>query len=111
MTDEIALWKQRISEPKANGQTIMDWCTEHNETKGSYHYWRRRVMQAEEAAPPHHPAETKAGTKPVVFAKTNITEPVQSPLKVTWKDVRIHLTSSQDAHLAAELIAHLRRSC
>lgn len=44
MTDEVALWKQRILERKASGQTIIEWCREHNVTKGSYHYWRRQVI-------------------------------------------------------------------
>lgn len=110
MTDEVALWKQRILERKANGQIIADWCREHNVTKGFYHYWRRQVMQAE-GGTPEHIVSTKPDTGPVIFAKVNRAEPIRSALKITWQDVSMHLSNSQEAHLAAELIAALRRSC
>lgn len=110
MTDEVALWKQRISERKANGQTIIEWCREHNVTKGSYHYWRRQVGKAENSAT-EHTVNTNADTDPVIFAKLNRTETFQSALLVTWQDVKIHLSSSQEARLAAELITSLRRPC
>lgn len=110
MTNEVALWKQRILERKANGQTVADWCAEHNVTKGSYNYWRRQVVQAEGSFP-KHTTNTGSDSGSVIFAKVNGAEPIQSALQITWQDVSIHLPSSQEAHLAAELIANLRRSC
>jgi len=47
MTDEVALWKQRIAERKSNGQTIAHWCQDQNVTKGTYHYWRKQIKRAE----------------------------------------------------------------
>lgn len=110
MKNEVALWKQRILEREANGQTILEWCMEHNVTKGSYHYWRRQVMKAEsfEAEPI---VKTSPDTGPVVFAKLERNEPAPSALQVTWQDVKIHLSSIQEARLAAELITSLRRPC
>lgn len=32
MTEDVALWKQRISDRKAKGQTVIDWCKENNVT-------------------------------------------------------------------------------
>lgn len=110
MTDEVALWKQRILDRKASGQTIDTWCKEHNVTKGSYHYWRRQVLQAEGIGS-KHTGDSKPNIMPVIFAKVNQAEQIQSTLQVTWQDVRIHLASNQEAHLAAELISYLRRSC
>ena len=110
MTDEVALWKQRILERKANGQTVIDWCREHNVTKGSYNYWRRQVLKAESSSIVST-VNTASDTGPVLFAKLDRTESVQSVLQVTWQDVKIHLSSSREARLAAELIADLRRSC
>lgn len=106
MTDEVALWKQRILQRKANGQTIIEWCREHNVTKGSYHYWRRQVIKAEGSATEH-----TANTEPVIFAKLERTEILPSALQVTWQDVTIHLSNTQEARLAAELIVSLRRPC
>lgn len=59
MTDEVALWKQRILERKAKGQTIMNWCEEHNVTKGSYNYWCKQVGYAE--AHPKQSAQYRSG--------------------------------------------------
>ena len=53
MTDEVSLWKLRILERKANGQTIIEWCREHNVTKGSYHYRRIQIIKAEDSATEH----------------------------------------------------------
>lgn len=106
MTDEVTIWKQCILEQKANGQTVIDWCRQHNVTKGSYHYWRRQVKKAESSST-EHTVNTNSNTEPVIFAKLDRTEPFQSVLQVTWQDVKIHLSSSQEACLVAELIAYL----
>jgi len=106
MTDEVALWKQRIMERKAKGQTIVAWCKEHNVTKGSYNYWRKQVAYAEGTA--NKPA---AIPQPITFAKVQTTGLTRSALQITWQDVSIQLTDHQEAHLAAEVIAHLRSLC
>lgn len=106
MTDEVAVWKQRIIERKEKGQTIVDWCKEHNVTKGSYNYWRRQVNDADGVA--DKPA---TNSKPITFAKVQTTNLTRSSLQITWKDVSIQLTNNQEAHLAAEVIAHLRSLC
>jgi len=110
MTEEVSLWKQRILERKANGQTILEWCREHNVTEGSYHYWRRQVIKAEGSAT-EHTVNANVGTEPVIFAKLHQTELFPSALQVTWQDVTIHLSNTQEARLAAELIASLHRLC
>lgn len=112
MTEEVALWKQRIAERKAKGQTIVAWCEEHGITKDSYNYWRKQVAYAEGTLPKHR-ANAQRDTS-VVFAQvkpSRVPEPVQSSLTVTWQDVTIQLTSNQEAHLAAELISSLRSLC
>ena len=55
--------------------------------------------------------KTNADTDPVIFAKLDRAEPFQSALQVTWQDVTIRLSSTQEARLAAELIASLRYPC
>lgn len=107
MKEEIALWKQRIAERKAKGQTVLDWCKEHNVSKGSYNYWRKQVKHAEEVAG----NRSSSKLQPVTFAKVKTVEPVNAPLQLTWQDVNIQLFNSQEAHVAAEVISHLRRLC
>lgn len=106
MTDEVALWKQRILQRKANGQTIIEWCREHNVTKGSYYYWRRQVIKAEGSATEH-----TTNIEPVIFAKLDRAEILAPALRVTWQDVTIHLSNTQEARLATELIVSLCRPC
>lgn len=106
MTDEVALWKQRILERKSKGQTIVDWCKEHNITKGSYHYWRKQVKYADGTA-----GKSEAAPQPVTFAKVQTPILTRPALQITWQDVNIQLTNNQEAHLAAEVIAHLRSLC
>lgn len=108
MTEEVATWKQHIAERKAKGQTIIDWCNEHNITKGSYNYWRRQVQRAEGTTVKR---STDINAQPITFAKVKSATPVRSALQVTWQDVNIQFTTSQEAHLAAEMIVCLRSSC
>jgi len=102
MIDEVAQWKQRIIERKAKGQTITDWCTEHNVTKGSYQYWRRKVTEATTDT-------ITTNTESITFAKLKTTSLIKPSLQVTWQDVSIQLSNNQEAHIAAEVIACLRK--
>lgn len=106
MKDKVALWKQRICDRKAKGQTIIDWCEEHNITKGSYHYWRKQVKHAESQSDKSIPF-----TKPIAFANVKAESPVKPTIQVTWQDVNIQFANSQEALLAAEMISHLRQLC
>jgi hypothetical protein len=106
MTNDVAQWKQRIIERKEKGQTIVDWCKEHNVTKGSYNYWRKQVNFAEGVT-----SNPNATTQMVTFAALQTNALVKSSLLLTWQDVSIQITSDQEAHLAAEVITHLRRLC
>jgi len=107
MTDEVALWKQRITERKSNGQTIAHWCQDHNVTKGTYHYWRKQVKRAE--APVEETALPQP--QPIMFAKVAAPGLSKSTLQLTWQDVNIQLSNSQEAHLVAEVITYLRSLC
>jgi len=46
MKDKVVLWKQHIFERKEKGQTIINWCKEHNVTKGTYNCWCKQVSYA-----------------------------------------------------------------
>ncbi|WP_446692505.1 IS66 family insertion sequence element accessory protein TnpA [Ruminiclostridium cellobioparum] len=39
----LELWKQRISDRKASGLKVTDWCDKNNLTKHAYYYWMKRV--------------------------------------------------------------------
>lgn len=49
------LWKRRLAEYKASGQSITAWCRENSVTEGQYHYWRRKLGS--------HPAVTDQPVK------------------------------------------------
>ncbi len=39
-------WTQRIREHRSSGQTVADWCAEHNIKESSYFYWLKRIRLA-----------------------------------------------------------------
>lgn len=39
-------WTEIVRECRSSGQTITDWCLEHNVSKNSYFYWLKRIRQA-----------------------------------------------------------------
>ncbi len=41
----LSKWTEIIRECRGSGQTISEWCAEHDVKPGSYYYWLRRVRE------------------------------------------------------------------
>ena len=39
----LELWKQRITDRKASGLNVIEWCDKNDQTKHAYYYWMKRV--------------------------------------------------------------------
>lgn len=99
------LWKQRIYEQRISGMTIPEWCKTNELSPHAYYYWRKIIRAHKE-----DPAITKITT----FAEVEQAEKISPPsceVLLTWKDVKIQISSKQEALLAAEVIRALQSSC
>jgi hypothetical protein len=104
MLHDLDFWKHAVLERQEKGQSINEWCQEHNVTSGAYKYWSHKILANREGM-------SRKETS-VAFAKVVSTgKHFVSGLTITWQDVTIQLSTSNEAQLAAEMIACLRRSC
>lgn len=102
----LELWKQRIVDKKNSGLSVIDWCDKNNLTKHAYYYWMKRVEADIQ----------KSYTSIPVFAevepeRTSPEKSVKSGLQITWHDIRLTVSDSDTAKLAAEFISQLQNLC
>jgi hypothetical protein len=104
---KIQAWKANIADRKAKGQSVKEWCLEHNTTAGSYHYWRKKIKEVDVSVKTSLPMESS-----VVFAQlpTPTTQSVEG-VHIHWRDVSIQFKHQQEAVLAAQFVAQLQRLC
>ncbi|WP_313560024.1 IS66 family insertion sequence element accessory protein TnpA [Ruminiclostridium cellobioparum] len=102
----LETWKQRIAERKTSGLNVTDWCEKNNLSKNAYYYWLKRIET------------TKQNTDTImpvfVEIESTFTTPSQttgSDLKITWNDINITISNSDNARLAAEFIFELQKLC
>jgi hypothetical protein len=100
------LWKQRIAERKASGLNITNWCKENNLSKHAYYYWQKRIDAIKQNT--DTPMPVFAEVEP---AYTTSRQTIKSDLQITWNDINIAISNSDNAKLAAEFICQLQKLC
>lgn len=104
--NSLELWKQRIADRKASGLKVVDWCEKNNLTKHAYYYWKKRVEANEHQPDESQPVFVEIGPSCMATVNTEI-----SGLQITWNDINLTISDSENAKLAAEFINHLQRLC
>ena len=102
----LELWKQRISDRKASGLNVTDWCRKNNFTKHAYYYWMRRVQDDIKRSDVSIPVFAK-----VEPAHTLPENDMKSMLHITWHDINFTVSNSGTAKLAVEFIKQLQSLC
>lgn len=83
-------WTEKILECRNSGQTIANWCAEHNVNIKSYYYWLKRVrLAACEALPALNCANQQF--VPVKFQSNSIVS--KMPTQETSAAIVLHLGS------------------
>lgn len=49
--DPAPVWRQRLDDLAQSGLSVREWCQARGISKSQYTYWRRRIAEAEAAAP------------------------------------------------------------
>ncbi|MGL4799005.1 MAG: IS66 family insertion sequence element accessory protein TnpA [Cellulosilyticaceae bacterium] len=99
---KLEIWKDRISECKASGLPVTEWCKVKGLTKAKYYYWHKII----------HEAAMSEEAKPI-FAEVlvPIETPVSKGIKLTYKDIDISLSNKADTDLVVHLIHELQKQC
>ena len=100
------LWKHRITEMKASGLKVADWCEKNNLTKHAYYYWLKRIEATTKK--PDAPAPVFVEIEPSYITTR---QTVKADLKITWNDINLTISDSDNARLAAEFISQLQKLC
>lgn len=103
----LELWKKRVDDRKTSGLNVSDWCEKNHLTKHAYYYWKKRIELAEQG-------ETDTNNT-LLFAEftpsPKLTEKDQEALQISWNDLKISITNTETAKLAAEFITQLQKRC
>jgi len=101
-------WKKRISDKKASGLNLADWCEKNNVTRYAYYYWKKRV-EASASENSTLPDAVLFAELPILTEQLKSTE--ASRLLISWKDLQITVSSVSSAELAAEFMSQLLKRC
>jgi Transposase len=74
------LWRQRIAQQEASGQSIRGYCRDHRLSEHSFYLWRKQLGKPSNSA------------RPVSFALVEAARPSQAPIElilVSGETVRI----------------------
>jgi len=102
----LELWKQRISDRKASGLNVTDWCGKNNLTKHAYYYWMKRVKDDIQRSDVSIPVFAEVEPEHTLPEKA-----MKSGLHITWHDINFTISDSGTAKLAAEFIKQLQSLC
>ena len=101
--ENYELWQQRIKEQKASGLTILVWCQQNQLSPHAYDYWRKIINEQ---------LKTKEETPSFVeVPKNNSINTSSSSIVLTWKELKIELSSRQDILMVVDLIHALQTTC
>lgn len=105
--EKLKKWQGLIEKYEKSELTLTDWCEKNKITKGSYHYWKKQLRLEEMQS-------TSTKSEEVKFIKIDpiFINPIQpAKLYVTWKELKIEISSKEDTYLVAELIKNLQQIC
>jgi len=49
--DRRSLWRQRLAEQRASGESVTSWCFRHDISLPTFYYWRRQLPDAPAPTP------------------------------------------------------------
>jgi hypothetical protein len=102
----LEIWKHRIADKKASGLNVTDWCEKNSLTKHAYYYWLKRIEATTQK--PDAPMPVFVEIEPTYISPR---QTVKSDLQITWKDINLTISDSNNAKLAAEFISQLQKLC
>ena len=105
--EKLKKWEELIKQYEKSGLTLTDWCEQSNTTKGTYHYWKKQLELKEDKS-------NAKKTEEIHFVKIEqkaMGELKPAKLRITWKEVKIEISTKEEIQLVAELIKKLQEIC
>ena len=89
-----ALWERRISDWKASGKTIQNWCEENNLRENQFYYWRRKTAPVDRV---------------VSFIEIKETPPEKTVVSLSYREFEVRLERSFDEETLLRCLKVLRK--
>lgn len=104
--EKLLLWEQRIKDCRNSKLSVASWCAQHQISQATYYYWHKKVT---------HKNNFGDNTPPVLADVTPLLKkdaPVTSAkLKISWNQLCMNVSNTEEAELAAVFISKLQQLC
>jgi transposase-like protein len=99
-------WRQHIHQQAASGDTIRDYCRDHDLNETAFYFWRRTLAERD------RPASAKARTAAPAFVPVTVIDPprtaTDSPIDIRLTNGhRLRIRSGCDRELLAAVLVLL----
>lgn len=108
--NKLAHWKVLFKEHEESGLSLTEFCERKQVKRPTYHYWKTRLKEADKPSS----KTVKPFTQEVTFVKvpdttTNCCKGLS--LQLEWNELKLSISTTEEAILAAKLIKELRLIC
>lgn len=104
-TVKLQQWSSIISDCRASGLKVDDYCSEHNISRNSYYYWLRKIKEAAIEQSGNIFAEVN---QPIVVSAHASTDAV--PVSISIGDAVVHVADGTSEQLLQVVIGAIRNA-
>ena len=108
--EKLALWKALFKEHEESGLSLTAFCERKQVKRPTYHYWKARLKEESKKNDP----SVKPVAQTVAFVEVpdvTATRNKEISLQLEWKELKLSITSTEQATLAAWLIKEIQTLC
>ena len=100
------LWVARVSDYRASGERVAQWCERHQVTQHQLYYWMRKLKGANEQKP-----ASMSGPEWVSLSLEALTTEETAPIRITVGTVAVEVRTGFDPTVLASVVKTLKALC
>jgi transposase-like protein len=104
--EQTELWIARISDYRASGERVAQWCERHQVTQHQLYYWMRKLRDTGE----QQPAST-TGPKWVSLPVESCANEETAPIRITVGTIAVEVRPGFDPAVLASVVRTLKALC
>ena len=100
------LWIARVSDYRASGERVAQWCERHQVTEHQLYYWMRKLKDAGEQQP-----AAAGGRKWVSLSLEAPTTEEMAPIRITVGTIAVEVRTGFDPTVLTSVVRTLKTLC
>lgn len=100
------LWISRVSDYRASGERVAQWCERHQVTPHQLYYWMRKLKDADEQKP-----ASVGGPKWVSLSLEALTIEEMAPIRIMVGTIAVEVRMGFDPTVLASVVRTLKALC